>query len=937
MKKIFTIFSVLVFPFFQIFGATFVVSSSADSGPGTLRQAVLDANALAGEDTVTFDASTNGIPLLITVGGDLIVEENLVLFGNGTDQTTIQDDLSAGGATLRINTGNLELQDIRITQFYNGIVSNAPGSQITTTRCLFEGSVGSNTGISAFYSRLTINECYFESIDNWGVAGEMHIECNISNTTFSNCTAGAFGLSSHSANNELEIFNCTFVDNGQAISIALSNDLQVGNIYNNTIYNNNIAVNIIEDLNGTSLGFANSIQLVNNIISSNSKSLYIFNDNFLGAFGGNPITSFNICDGGIQTSPYGAVSWSISSNPLLDPSGLIDNGGPTPTVAILVGSPAIDGADPLVAPIQDQRLYGRSGTADIGAFEYDGVSCVAASTPSLVSSDASVCPGETATLTITGSLNDDLYWAIYTGSCGGILVGTTAGTTFDVTPGSPSTTYYIRGEGGCEGMCADITINVTPLDDASFTYSAASYCMNAADPTPIIMGLTGGTFTFDPVGLDIDGVTGEIDLSNSIGQIDYTVTYTTNGACPNSEEFDVYVNPCVPNAYLRWKDRGKTMSSFGKNFYTTAVSGATQYEWRFTPQGGGASITQIMPDRRMTFAEAGITSIGVTYDVQVRAYRGVYYGDFAFAYQLTTPNSVPNAKLRPQDCGITVSTFNQVVYSNYIAGASQFEFQFSPSGGGASTSIVRTGRDVSLLDVGLTTPGVTYDVVVRATVGGVQGSYGAVCQITAPAGVQSVGLRAQDCGVTMTTFDQTFYSGYVAGATGYEFEFTPQGGGAPVEVMSTNRAMTLDDAGLTAAATTYDVRVRAYIGANIGTYAGVCTLSSPGSAIIINTGGNGSTSVEKTTVGALANGIDEDVFAETNVYPNPFKKSVNIDFESNVHEKEINIYNSVGQLLKTVITTDNSTILDLSDLKYGVYMMQIRSGDKVKTTRLVKN
>lgn len=87
-----------------------------------------------------------------------------------------------------------------------------------------------------------------------------------------------------------------------------------------------------------------------------------------------------------------------------------------------------------------------------------------------------------------------------------------------------------------------------------------------------------GTFTADLVGLDIDGATGEIDLSNSIGQVDYTVTYTTTGICPNSEDFNVYVDPCVPDAYLRWKDRGKTMSSLGKNFYSTHVSGATQYE-----------------------------------------------------------------------------------------------------------------------------------------------------------------------------------------------------------------------------------------------------------------------------------------------------------------------------------------------------------------------
>ncbi|MBI5383215.1 MAG: hypothetical protein HZA90_00865 [Verrucomicrobia bacterium] len=50
---------------------------------------------------------------------------------------------------------------------------------------------------------------------------------------------------------------------------------------------------------------------------------------------------------------------------------LEDNGGPTPTMALLLGSPAIDAADPESYPLTDQRgvsrLFGRA--CDIGAFE----------------------------------------------------------------------------------------------------------------------------------------------------------------------------------------------------------------------------------------------------------------------------------------------------------------------------------------------------------------------------------------------------------------------------------------------------------------------------------------------------------------------------------------------------------------------------------------
>jgi hypothetical protein len=59
-----------------------------------------------------------------------------------------------------------------------------------------------------------------------------------------------------------------------------------------------------------------------------------------------------------------------STDPRL--GSLADHGGPTRTVALLPGSPAIDAADPAVAPPSDQRGFPRpvGAAPDIGAFEY---------------------------------------------------------------------------------------------------------------------------------------------------------------------------------------------------------------------------------------------------------------------------------------------------------------------------------------------------------------------------------------------------------------------------------------------------------------------------------------------------------------------------------------------------------------------------------------
>jgi hypothetical protein len=62
-----------------------------------------------------------------------------------------------------------------------------------------------------------------------------------------------------------------------------------------------------------------------------------------------------------------------STDPLLGP--LAANGGPTLTMALLPGSPAINGGDPAAAPATDQRGYPRpvGPAADIGAFEYGSI------------------------------------------------------------------------------------------------------------------------------------------------------------------------------------------------------------------------------------------------------------------------------------------------------------------------------------------------------------------------------------------------------------------------------------------------------------------------------------------------------------------------------------------------------------------------------------
>lgn len=259
----------------------------------------------------------------------------------------------------------------------------------------------------------------------------------------------------------------------------------------------------------------------------------------------NPITKWN------DNSPYGGQSSGL-------PLGLTNGVNCVslfPVILTEVDNSRYNGtltgtSTALRALINDRTNWiSDNGTAyniTPSGYASPSVTCVAACTnptvPTITATPNPICVGSSATLNITGTLNDATQWAIYTGSCGGILLGTTTTSSFVVTPGT-TTTYYVRGEGGCvtPGSCGDRTVNVTALDNASFSYGASSYCFNGTDPTPTITGLAGGTFTSSAGGLSINASTGTIDLSASTPAT-YTVTYTTVGSCPNSSNVSVTVS-----------------------------------------------------------------------------------------------------------------------------------------------------------------------------------------------------------------------------------------------------------------------------------------------------------------------------------------------------------------------------------------------------------
>jgi hypothetical protein len=379
-----------------------VVDTNADENDGnyrpgdlSLREALQRTNLNIGADTISFSAAFFNTPRTITLTmGSLPVRDDLTITGPSKDRLTVSGngstsvlDVSDLSATVRVvaisgmtitagnaaaygggitNDEHLTISRAAITGNFaptggGGIANTSPATLIVHQSILSGNTTAGGGGAILNVGEVVILESTVsENQATYYGGGILNLgNLVVQNTTISGNRADIFGGGISSYGGDAIVLNSTItqnhcdnvnanLDNGGGILVADS-DLLVSN----TIVADNFR------------GSGNTIE--NDIVLAMGGTMnFGSSNNLIGTGGSGGLTN------GVNGNQVGVT------NPRLGP--LANNGGPTPTHALIIGSPAIDSGDPAFAgpPTSDQRgvPYQRiaSGRIDVGAFEFQTVS-----------------------------------------------------------------------------------------------------------------------------------------------------------------------------------------------------------------------------------------------------------------------------------------------------------------------------------------------------------------------------------------------------------------------------------------------------------------------------------------------------------------------------------------------------------------------------------
>jgi uncharacterized repeat protein (TIGR01451 family) len=390
-----------------------VVCNLNDSGPGSLRQAVIDANATPNlNNTITFNSSLSGQTITLT-GGDLEISSDLSITGLGATNLTI----SGGGnsTVFAVDSGwNVSISGLTIS---GGNANGGNGGGIYNNGFLglnnvnFSGNSGNFGGGIYNDSTLSVNNANFSG--DSGLGGGIYNDFNgmmtVTNSCFSGeqATNGDNGGAVYNDGLLASIANSTFSGNQSTTGIggAIDNDGE-----DLTISNSTFSGNLSGGAGGGAIYSDGSLSIVNSTFSGNQATFpgntnaptpglggAIYNDGDLtitngtisgnaGYGGGGGIYEVDAVGSGVDATLYNTiVAGNTSNSGLGDITGTLDPassynligtggygglsnsngnmvdvantglgtlgfyGGPTETIPLSSSSPAVDAGSNVLA------------------------------------------------------------------------------------------------------------------------------------------------------------------------------------------------------------------------------------------------------------------------------------------------------------------------------------------------------------------------------------------------------------------------------------------------------------------------------------------------------------------------------------------------------------------------------------------------------------
>jgi hypothetical protein len=380
--------------------ASLTVTNLNDSGPGSLRQALADAQS---GDTITFAPSLAGGTITLT-SGKLVVDKDLTIAGPGANQLALSGNQTstvfALGPGNVLGTVTVTIQGLTIRDglsdnsgFYctSGGIDNQ--GTLTVDHVTFSHNSGYTGGAICNSYQLTVNNSTFSgnSAAYWGGGIYNYHSLTINGNTFRDNSAdrgaGITNLGNATVNASLFSNNSATSDGG-----GISSFVQL--TVNNSTFSNNLADTGSNIYSASEFGPTSLLTVSNSTFSGNTFSFgSIFS--LLGDVSiknlliGNGPAGFNCyIDGGtynVAGTNFGddesCPGFTAVTTAELGLDALADNGGPTQTMALLPGSVAIDAATDCIDydghPLTtDQRGVARpqGAACDVGAFELEPTS-----------------------------------------------------------------------------------------------------------------------------------------------------------------------------------------------------------------------------------------------------------------------------------------------------------------------------------------------------------------------------------------------------------------------------------------------------------------------------------------------------------------------------------------------------------------------------------